>query len=77
MLYLEQHRNDIALAFILVAKNILHELEHPLLRETQKNIETLHRSIGDEQFTTLLATVEPQAQQIVDQALGKSKLFPG
>ena len=68
-LYLGQHSNDIALAFILVAKLILEDLEHPLRNETQNCIEAIHRELGDEQFAALLATVEPQAQQIVDQAL--------
>ena len=35
----------------------------------QSWIEKIHQELGDEQFTALLATVEPQAQQIVDHAL--------
>jgi len=68
VLYFKQGRYEVALACFLLAKNIFDELQNPLNDETQTWIEQIHKELG-EQFTTLLATVEPQAQKIVDQAL--------
>lgn len=68
-LYFLQGRDDVALACFLYARAIFDELHNPLLTETQNWIEAIHKELGDEQFPVLLSTVEPQAQQIVDQAL--------
>ena len=68
-LYLDEQRYDLALASLLLAKGVLGDLQNPLRDVTQKRIDTLHKTLGDEQFTTLLAQIEPQASQIVEQAL--------
>ena len=68
-LYFGQYSYDSALACFLLAQNLLTEVKSPDRDGTQSSIEALHRLVGDEQFTTILAKVEPEAQQIVDQAL--------
>ncbi len=37
--------------------------------ESQRGIDTLRKAVGEEEYAALLAQVEPQAQQIVEQAL--------
>ena len=71
--YFEQNHYDVALASFLLAKSILEEVQHPDRDETQRLIDKLHAKIGDEQFTALLAQVEPRAQQIVEQALREDR----
>lgn len=68
-LYLKQQRYDVALASLLLAANILKEVQSSYCDESQRGIDTLREAIGEEQFSTLLARVEPQAHQIVEQAL--------
>lgn len=68
-LYFEQQRYDLALACFLLAKSIYEEVQSPLRDVPLKCIDALRKKIGDEQFSVLLRTVEPQSQQIVDQAL--------
>lgn len=68
-LYLDQQRYDVALASLLLARNILNEAQSSYYDESQRGLATLRKTIGDEQFTALLTQVEPRAQQIVDQAL--------
>jgi hypothetical protein len=52
-------------------RKILEKIQHPFYDETQNQIEALHKLLGNEQFTALLAQLEPQAQQIADHALGE------
>jgi tetratricopeptide (TPR) repeat protein len=68
-LYLDQQRYDVALASLLLARNILNEAQSSYYDESQRGLDTLRKAIGDEEFTALLAQVEPHAQQIVEQAL--------
>ena len=68
-LYLERTCYDIALACFLLAERYFKELESPELHEALVQLHDLHQTVGDEKYSALLATVEPQAQQIVDQAL--------
>jgi tetratricopeptide (TPR) repeat protein len=70
-LYLDQQRYDVALATLLLARDILNEAQSSYYDESQRGIDTLRKAIGEEEFTTLLAQVEPHAQQIVDQALSE------
>ncbi len=69
ILYLEQARYDVALASSLLARDIFEEVQSPNRDGVQSWIDGLREKIGDEQFTTLLAQVEPQASQVVEQAL--------
>ncbi len=68
-LYLDQQRFDVALASLLLAQNILTEAQSSYCDESQRGIDTLRKAVGDEEYTALLAQVEPHAQQIVEQAL--------
>ena len=68
-LYFEQHKYDIALAFFLLARNIYEDVLSPYRDVSQNWIDDLHEEVGKQQFATLLAQVEPQAHQIVEQAL--------
>jgi tetratricopeptide (TPR) repeat protein len=61
--------HNIALASFLLARDIHDELQSVDYPETQNWIEKIQNALGDEQFSTLLLTVEPQVQLIVDQAL--------
>src|SRR6266516_2774557 len=71
-LYLDQQRYEVALATLLLARNILNEVQSSYCDESQRGIETLRTTVGKEQFAVLLARVAPQAQQIVEQALNEA-----
>jgi hypothetical protein len=67
-LYFDQQRYKVALAALLLARNILNEVQSSYCDESQRGIDTLRKAVGGEEFSALLARVEPQAQQIVEQA---------
>ena len=69
LLYFNWRRFDVALASFLLAKGIFQELGSPNVFEIDHDLGNLHEQVGEEQFTTLLAQVEPEADQIVEQAL--------
>ncbi len=69
ILYFEQHRYDVALAALLLAKRILDRLQSPYGDSVQAEIDALRKEVGEEQFSLLQAKVELQADQIVKQAL--------
>jgi len=71
-LYIDQQRYDVALASLLLAQNILKEAQSSYCDESQRGIDTLREVVGEEKYTALLAQVEPQAQQIVTQALAEA-----
>jgi hypothetical protein len=60
---------DVALASLLLARDIFEEVQSPNRDAVQNWIDSLREEAGEEQFTTLLAQVEPQASQIVERAL--------
>ena len=60
-LYLDQQRYEEALACLLLARNILSEVQSSYYEESQRGIKTLRKAVGDEEFARLLARVEPQA----------------
>ncbi len=68
-LYLDQQRYEVALASLLLARDILNEAQSSYCDESQRGINTLRKAVGDEEFVSLLARIEPQAQKIVEQAL--------
>jgi len=70
-LYLDQQRYEVALAALLLARNILNEVQSTYCDESQRGLDTLRKALGDEEFSSLLAQVEPQAHQIVEQSLGE------
>jgi tetratricopeptide (TPR) repeat protein len=69
LLYYEQSSCDVALAFFLLAARFFKEVKGSYFKEIEQSIDILREKIGEEQFKALLATVEPQAQQIVDKIL--------
>ena len=69
LLYFKQYHYDVALACFLLASNILDELHSPYLMETQRSLKILREAMGNDEFTELATQVEPQAQQIIEQAL--------
>lgn len=58
-LYLEKISYDMALACFLLAERDFKELESPELHETLALLDGLREAVGDEQFSALLATVQP------------------
>jgi len=70
-LYLDQQRYEEALASLLLARNIMSEVQSSYYEESQRGIKTLRKAVGDEEFARLLARVEPQAFQIVEGALSE------
>jgi tetratricopeptide (TPR) repeat protein len=68
-LYSSQDRNDAALACFLLARDIYQEVLSPNREKVQTWIDDLRKKAGEEEFTALLAKVEPQALLIVEQAL--------
>ena len=68
-LYLNTVDYDAALACFLLAERLFKMLESPELNEALARLDDLCQKIGEEQFNLLLATVEPRAQEIVDEAL--------
>jgi tetratricopeptide (TPR) repeat protein len=73
LLSVEQRRYDLALACFLLSRDLLTTLQFSNVDEKNHDnvalsyIDDLHEKIGDEQFSLLLAKVEPQAHQIVEQ----------
>lgn len=68
-LYFAKTDYSVALAYFLLARSIFEEIQSPNRDEVQKWIDYLREEIGKEQFAILLAQVEPQAAQIVEQSL--------
>lgn len=68
-LYFEQDIYNTALACLLLAKDIFKEAQSPRRDGIQQWINDLQEEVGEDQFTALLSQVEPQARQIVEQAL--------
>ena len=70
-LYLDQQRYEAALAALLLARDMLGEIQSTYYVESERGITTLHKTVGEDVFTTLLANVEPRASYIVEQVLNE------
>ena len=68
-LYLEQAHYDVALAYFLLARYALEKIQSPPSGVEEEWMVILRRKVGVQQFATLLAKVEPQAQEIVEKSL--------
>jgi len=68
-LYFDQEKYHLALPCFLLAKAIFEEVQSTKLVGTQSCIEELRNKIGEQGFSELLVEVEPQAWQVVEQAL--------
>ena len=66
---LEQHNYRAGLASILLAKRLYEQVESPYVEYTVEVLDGIRQSLGDKEYAALLKEVEPQAQQIVDEAL--------
>ena len=70
LIYSGQHHYEVALACILLAKKLFERMESPSdVDDEVQWVAGLRQRVGEEQFTTTLAQVEPRAEQIVEQAL--------
>lgn len=69
LVYLEERHYDVALGCFLLTKAIFDKVNSPDYSKTQSCIEGLKQDIGEERFSSLQAEVEPQAYQIVKEAL--------
>jgi tetratricopeptide (TPR) repeat protein len=70
MIYSSQRRDAVALACILFAKTLFERVQSPSdVDDEVQWMADLRQRIGEEQFATLLAQVEPRAEQIVEEVL--------
>jgi len=68
MIYSSQRRYEIALACILLAKMLFERVQSPSdVDDEVQWVANLRQRLGEEQFATLLAQVEPRAEQIVEE----------
>ncbi len=74
-LYLDMQRYDIALAFLVLARNILQVIDSTYYQESLRGIETLRKTVGDDQFATLMESVEARAQHVTEQALAEKAAY--
>lgn len=75
ILYFQQRRYDVALACFLIAKSIFEEMQGPERENIRMAIDNLRGTVGKQYFEGLFEQVEPQAQHIVEQALGEESVF--
>lgn len=68
LVYSTQARYDVTLACLLVARSLFTALQSPYSTETQRRIDTIQHNIGTAQFMDLVAAVESNAHDRVDQA---------
>ena len=68
-LYCERSRYDVALACLLLAQEMFEDVLSPDRDKAKRSIDDLREEVGKEQFAALLAAVQPQAHQIVEQVL--------
>ncbi len=69
-LYLAQQNFDVALAALLLAQQILDELQSPYRYSAQEGIDAIQQEIGAKQFADLRTRIGSRAPQVVKQALG-------
>lgn len=67
--YLDSQRYDVALAALLLAQHILQEIGSTYYDESERGLDTLRKTIGDDPYTALLTTVGPRVAEIVEEAL--------
>ena len=56
---------------LLLAKTLFEQVQSPYVDEEVKWITDLRKRMGEKRFASLLAQVEPRAEQIVAEALRK------
>lgn len=68
-IYLDAGQYEAALAALLLALGILQKAGSSYYGETERGIDTLRATIGEEAYAPLHANVEPRANEIVEEAL--------
>ncbi len=68
-LYLDLGAYENMLAFFLLAKAILEEIQSPYRTRAERRIDLLREKIGKQPFDALIAKVQPEAPHIVEKAL--------
>src|SRR5262249_44769218 len=70
MMHADQHHYELALACIVRAKALFEQVQSPQDVEDEVQwIADLRKQLGENQFSTLFAQVEPQAEQMVEELL--------
>jgi hypothetical protein len=62
---------DLALACYLLARKIRIEIRDPEIERTENNIKELKTKIGERKFQKLMDTVEPKAEEIIQECQSK------
>jgi tetratricopeptide (TPR) repeat protein len=69
LLFQKRQRRDLTLAAFLLASNIFKEIQSPYHDKVQRQLDALHKELGEQEFAQLRATIEPQALSILEQGL--------
>lgn len=69
MLTIEQKQYELSLACFLIARTRFEEVQSPDINIPQDYMDTMRQELGEEQFSALLAKVEPLAENIIEQDL--------
>ncbi len=75
MIYAHFRQFDVALACALLAKALFEYVQSPYAENERQQITTLRTQLGEQQFATLFAQVEHQANEMVERAL-QEKMLP-
>ncbi len=68
-IYLNSQGYNAALAALVLAQHIFQEIRSTYYDESERGLDTLRKTIGDDAYTALLASVEPRAAEVVEEAL--------
>ncbi len=66
-----QGRYSAALACFLCAQNIFEEIQSHKYAVAQKQIDDLRKKVGEDEFEVMLAQIEPQTSQIIEQIMSE------
>jgi tetratricopeptide (TPR) repeat protein/DNA-binding XRE family transcriptional regulator len=69
LLFKKMQRCDVALAAFLLSYTIFEDIHSPYRDKVQRQIDTLHEELGEQQVAQLRAYVEPEALSILEQGL--------
>ena len=65
VVFADMEKYDLALACYLVARTIRRDIKDPEIETTENNIDNLKTKLGKRKFQTLLDTVEPNVEEII------------
>ena len=69
MEFLPQTRNNVVLAALLLARELFKNIQTPEYEKAQRQIDALHKEVGESAFSVLLHMIESQELLIVEMAL--------